>query len=140
MNSAYKAVALALFATAANAQISNNATLVGKYYFRQVALLTGASASISQTESATGTLTFDGNGNLTVAGMQLVGTAPSANLSGALLGFQPGISERRSRQCPGHQFQTHRQRPGRLCRDHRHRAGQQSRQHSYDANSGVHVL
>jgi uncharacterized protein (TIGR03437 family) len=86
MNSAYKALALAILATAADAQVSNNTSLNGKYFFRQVALLTGTAisgpASISQTESASGTLIFDGNGNFTVAGIQLTGTAPSTTLAG----------------------------------------------------------
>ena len=87
MNSAYKVVVFALFATAANAQVSTNASLSGKYFFRQVALLTsatatGGSASISQTESAWGTLTFDGLGGFTVSGSQLAGTTASTALSG----------------------------------------------------------
>jgi uncharacterized protein (TIGR03437 family) len=76
------AVALAVFAAAANAQVSNNASLSGKYFFRQVALLTSGTV-VTQTESAWGTLTFDGFGNLTVAGLQMSGTAPSTVLSGA---------------------------------------------------------
>jgi len=87
MNSAYKAVALAALATAANAQVSGNTSLSGKYFFRQVALLTGTAASgpaaISQTESAWGTLTFDGLGGFTVSASQLAGTASSTALSGA---------------------------------------------------------
>ena len=67
-----------LLAAAANAQVSNNTSLNGKYFFRQVALLTGTTASgpasISQTESAWGTLTFDGIGGFTVSGSQLTGT------------------------------------------------------------------
>jgi uncharacterized protein (TIGR03437 family) len=86
MNSAYKALALAVVATAASGQVSNNMSLNGKYFFRQVALLTGTatsgSASISQTESAWGTLIFDGNGGFTVSGSQLTGTSPSTTLSG----------------------------------------------------------
>jgi uncharacterized protein (TIGR03437 family) len=75
-------VALAVLATAANAQVSGNASLSGKYFFRQVALLTSGSTSINQTESAWGTLTFDGLGNFTVSGSQLEGTTSSTTLSG----------------------------------------------------------
>jgi uncharacterized protein (TIGR03437 family) len=87
MNSAYKVIVFALFATAANAQVSTNASLSGKYFFRQVALLTsatpaGGSASISQTESAWGTLTFNGLGGFTVSGSQLAGATASTTLSG----------------------------------------------------------
>src|ERR1700733_12821794 len=86
MNSAYRAIALAVFAAGANAQVSSNATLSGKYFFRQVALLTGTAASgeasISQTESAWGTLTFDGLGGFTVSASELAGTTSPAALSG----------------------------------------------------------
>jgi uncharacterized protein (TIGR03437 family) len=77
------AMALALLAPAASAQVSSNTALNGKYFFRQVALLTGVSASISQTQSAWGTLIFDGNGSFTISGQQLAGSAPSTPLSGA---------------------------------------------------------
>lgn len=72
-------------ATAAWGQVSNNQSLNGKYFFRQVMLLTDGSASpnVASTMSASGSITFDGNGNFTVSGQQLVGTAPSASLSGS---------------------------------------------------------
>ena len=87
MNSAYRATLFAVVAAAANAQVSNNASLSGKYFFRQVVLLTttsaaGGSASISQTQSAWGSLTFDGLGGLAVSASQLAGTTPSTTLSG----------------------------------------------------------
>ena len=82
MNSAYKAMAFAVLTAAANAQVSTNATLNGKYFFRQVALQTGASVTISQTQSGSGTLVFDGNGTFTVNGIQLAGTTPSTPFSG----------------------------------------------------------
>ena len=44
--------------------------------------MTGASATISQTQSGSGTLVFDGNGTFTVNGIQLAGTTPSTTLSG----------------------------------------------------------
>lgn len=48
-------------------------------------LLTDGSTSpnVTNTLSGSGTLTFDGNGNFTIAGQQLVGTAASASLSGS---------------------------------------------------------
>lgn len=82
MNSAYRAIAFTMLAAAANAQVSTNTALNGKYFFRQVALQTSTGATISQTQSASGTLTFDGNGNFTVTGQQLTGTSPAAALSG----------------------------------------------------------
>jgi len=74
-------MAFAMLAAAAHAQVSNNASLTGKYYFREVALQTSAGAAVSQTQSASGTLTFDGNGNFTVLGQQLTAATPAAPLS-----------------------------------------------------------
>src|SRR5260370_28954813 len=76
---------LLIAATAAWGQVSNNQSLNGKYFFRQVMLLTDGSASpnVKTTMSASGTITFDGNGNFTVNGQQLVGIAPSTSLSGS---------------------------------------------------------
>jgi uncharacterized protein (TIGR03437 family) len=72
-------------ATAAWGQTSSNQSLNGKYFFRQVMLVTdgGASPNVTNTLSGSGTLTFDGNGNFTIAGQQLAGTAASASLSGS---------------------------------------------------------
>jgi uncharacterized protein (TIGR03437 family) len=82
LNHCARVMLFALLATAVDAQVSNNTALNGKYFFRQVALLTGASASATQTQSASGTLVFDGNGNYTVNGIQLTGTAASTTLAG----------------------------------------------------------
>lgn len=69
---------------AAWGQVSTNQSLNGRYYFRQVMLLTDGSTSpnVTGSMSGSGTLTFDGNGNFTIGGQQLVGTAASAALSG----------------------------------------------------------
>jgi uncharacterized protein (TIGR03437 family) len=71
-------------ATVAWGQVSTNQSLSGKYFFRQVMLVTDESTSpnVTSSLSGAGTLTFDGNGNFTISGEQLVGTAPSASLSG----------------------------------------------------------
>lgn len=72
-------------ATASWGQISSNQSLNGKYFFREVMLLTDGSAApnVTNTISGEGTITFDGNGNFAVAGQQLVGTAPAASLTGS---------------------------------------------------------
>jgi len=75
------AIAFALFAVAGHAQVSNNASLTGKYFFRQIALQTKGT-TVTQTQSASGTLTFDGNGNFTVSGQQITATTSAAGLSG----------------------------------------------------------
>src|SRR5579863_2457772 len=74
-------VLTALAAGIACAQVSSNASLTGKYYFRQVLLTTDGTANVTATHSASGTLTFDGNGNFTISGQVLAGTTAPANLS-----------------------------------------------------------
>jgi hypothetical protein len=84
MNSGYRAFALAVFSlacTCASAQVSSNQSLKGTYYFRQAVVLTDGTANFVETHSASGTLIFDGNGNFTVTGQELVGTTPPAALS-----------------------------------------------------------
>src|ERR1700687_4903466 len=62
-------------------QVSSNQSLSGKYYYRQVLLVTDA--NVTDTRSGTGTLTFDGNGNFTISGQQLIGTGAPVALSGS---------------------------------------------------------
>ncbi|MEP6960684.1 MAG: hypothetical protein ABI995_01300 [Acidobacteriota bacterium] len=64
-------------------QVSSNASLAGKYFFRHVLLVTDGGSGISETRTAAGILTFDGSGAFTYLGEQLVGTNPSATLSGS---------------------------------------------------------
>jgi uncharacterized protein (TIGR03437 family) len=68
---------------AAFAQVSDNTSLTGKYYFRQVLLVTDGTANVTDTRTGLGTLTFDGKGNFTISGQQLVGTTAPASLSGS---------------------------------------------------------
>src|SRR5262245_59187955 len=63
------------------AQVAGNASLNGRYFFRHVLLIADGSANVSETRTGFGTLTFDGNGNVTVNGQQLVGTAAPAALT-----------------------------------------------------------
>jgi uncharacterized protein (TIGR03437 family) len=60
------------------ADVLSNKSLTGKYSFREVLLVTDA----SQTLTAFGTMTFDGNGNFTYSGQQLSGNAAPASASG----------------------------------------------------------
>jgi len=72
------------FAGITLAQVSNNASLTGQYYFRQVLLVTDSSGTnVVDTRSGWGTLNFDGNGAFTINGQQLVGTAAPAALTGS---------------------------------------------------------
>jgi uncharacterized protein (TIGR03437 family) len=80
---------LLLIATAAATvgwgQISTNQSLNGKYFFRQVLLITdgSTSANVTNTMSGEGAITFDGNGNFAVSGQQISGTAAAAALTGS---------------------------------------------------------
>ena len=75
---------LASLAMTASGQVSSNTSLTGKYYFRQVLLITDGTANVTDTRSAFGTLAFDGKGGLTVSGQQLSGPSPAGVL--ALIG------------------------------------------------------
>ena len=86
MNPGYRAAALTIFCfagTCVSGQVSNNQSLKGTYYFRQVLMQTDGTTNIVATHSAAGSLIFDGNGNFTVTGQQLVGTSPPAALTGS---------------------------------------------------------
>jgi uncharacterized protein (TIGR03437 family) len=65
------------------ADVLSNKSLTGKYSFREVLLVTDA----SQTLTAFGTLTFDGNGGFTYSGQQLTGNAAPASVSGSGLTY-----------------------------------------------------
>lgn len=57
------ALACSMLVGIAPAQVSGNQSIVGKYYFRHVMLITDGTANIIDTRTAAGTLAFDGNGN-----------------------------------------------------------------------------
>jgi uncharacterized protein (TIGR03437 family) len=77
-------IAMLAFAAAASGQVSSNSSLTGPYYFRQVLLVTDSSGTnVTDTRSGFGTLTFDGNGNFTINGQQLIGTSAPAALTGS---------------------------------------------------------
>jgi uncharacterized protein (TIGR03437 family) len=85
------ASALSMLVGIAPAQVSGNQSLIGKYYFRHVMLITDGTANIIDTRTAAGTLAFDGNGNFTITGQQLVGTTPAVSLAGSgTYSVQPG--------------------------------------------------
>src|SRR5229473_4211885 len=66
----------------ASAQILDNRTLTGKYYFRQLFVTSDGSGNVTETRSLLGAITFDGNGGYTFTGQQNVGSAAAAALSG----------------------------------------------------------
>jgi uncharacterized protein (TIGR03437 family) len=76
-------IAMLAFASMAPAQVSSNASLSGQYYFRQVLLITDGGTNVVDTRSGAGTLTFDGDGNFTISGQQLVGTVAPVALTGS---------------------------------------------------------
>ena len=77
------AAPLALFSAAVAGQVSSNQSLNGSYYFRHLLLIGGPGAAISSTQTAWGTLVFDGAGQFTVSGQQLIDTSPAVALSGS---------------------------------------------------------
>jgi uncharacterized protein (TIGR03437 family) len=77
------AAVFSMLAATSPAQVSGNQSLLGKYYFRHVLLITDNTANIIDTRTAAGTLSFDGSGKFTFTGQQLVGTTPAVALSGA---------------------------------------------------------
>src|ERR1041385_7122987 len=66
---------------AVSAQVSDNGSLTGKYFFRHVLLVADASGAVTDTRTGFGAITFDGKGNFTVAAQQLVGSATPTNLT-----------------------------------------------------------
>jgi len=76
---------LLLSVTVAWGQISSNQSLSGKYFFRQVMLVTDGSTApnITNTISGEGAITFDGNGNFATTGQMLSGTAAAVSLTGS---------------------------------------------------------
>jgi uncharacterized protein (TIGR03437 family) len=70
-------------ATLLQAQVSNNASLTGGYYFRHVSLVTDGGTGITDTRTSAGSLTFDGKGGFTFLGQQLVKTAAPVAISGS---------------------------------------------------------
>ncbi len=76
---------LFLIAASAVAQVSTNQSLNGKYFFRQVMLVTDGSGApnVTNTVSGEGTITFDGNGGFAVSGQQISGTSAAVALTGS---------------------------------------------------------
>jgi uncharacterized protein (TIGR03437 family) len=64
------------------AQTLTNQSLNGKYFFRQVSLGTDPTGNLTDARSLQGTLTFDGAGNYTFVGQQVIGSNAAASQSG----------------------------------------------------------
>lgn len=67
----------AFAAIALRGQTLSNKSLTGKYFFREVLLATDS----MQTLTFAGTMTFDGNGNVSIAGLSLAGTSTPTSAS-----------------------------------------------------------
>src|SRR5260370_19705381 len=61
-----------------SAQVPDIKSLSGKYFFREMAI----ASDTSEVNSIYGTLTFDGNGNVSFQGQQLTGTNGPVSASG----------------------------------------------------------
>ena len=69
-----------------------NASLTGKYFFRQLQFSTDTSGNLTDTRAALGTIQFDGNGNYSLSGSftEGVGAALSLNVTGTYSVNSPG--------------------------------------------------
>lgn len=67
---------------AAGAQTLTNAALNGKFFFRHVSLAMDSTGNLTDPRSLIGTLTFDGAGNYTFTGQQVIGNNASTAASG----------------------------------------------------------
>jgi len=67
----------------ASAQTVSNQSLSGKYFFRHVSLGLDGSGNLTDPRSLLGTMTFDGNGNYSYSGQQVVGVAAAASQTGS---------------------------------------------------------
>src|ERR1022692_3759698 len=67
----------------ASAQTLSNQSLSGKYFFRHVSLGLDASGNLTDPRSLLGTMTFDGNGNYSYSGQQVIGAAPAISQTGS---------------------------------------------------------
>jgi uncharacterized protein (TIGR03437 family) len=65
------------------AQTLGNQSLKGNYFFRYVSLGANASGALSDPRSLQGTFTFDGAGNYTFTGQQVIGSVAAVSASGA---------------------------------------------------------
>src|SRR5579862_9452325 len=71
-----------LTAFSISAQTLSNQSLNGKFFFRQVSLGTDTSGNLTDPRSLQGTLTFDGSGNYTFTGQQVVGNNAATTQTG----------------------------------------------------------
>jgi len=67
----------------ASAQTLNNQSLTGKYFFRHVSLGLDGSGNLKDPRSLLGAMTFDGNGNYSYSGQQVVGAAAATSQTGS---------------------------------------------------------
>jgi uncharacterized protein (TIGR03437 family) len=65
------------------AQGLSNASLIGKYFARQVLTVSAAGGSFSDLRSFSGSIQFDGAGGYTASGQQSIGSAAPSNFSAA---------------------------------------------------------
>src|SRR5438270_13305242 len=75
----FLAVAALLFVSSIPAQIVNNQSLNGKYFFRHVSLGTDAGGNLTDARSLLGAITFDSAGHYSFTGQLVTGAgAPGA--------------------------------------------------------------
>ena len=67
----------------APAQSLSNQSLSGKYFFRHVSLGLDGSGNLTDPRSLLGAMSFDGNGNYSYSGQQVIGAAPAISQTGS---------------------------------------------------------
>jgi len=84
---------MVLVASVLPAQSLNNQALNGKYFVRQISVVTNDHGSLTDALSLLGTITFDGNGHYTFTGQRLEGSggAVSSSVSGTYSALPAGI-------------------------------------------------
>jgi uncharacterized protein (TIGR03437 family) len=60
-------------------QVLSNSSLTGKYFVRHIQFTTDANNNATDARSITGAITFDGQGNYSFTGQQVIGAANTAN-------------------------------------------------------------
>ena len=77
----FRTAAFLLFAATLNAQTLSTGTLTGKYFVRHVEFTTDSANTITDARSITGAMTFNGSGEYSFAGQQVIGTGAAASFT-----------------------------------------------------------
>jgi uncharacterized protein (TIGR03437 family) len=74
-------VLLVILVSAASAQVFSSATISGKYFARHIEFTTSSTNTVTDARSVIGVMTFNGSGNYSFTGQQVIGTGTAASYS-----------------------------------------------------------